>query len=88
MQKFIAYLKRPYQEKGFIIGTFDVLLRAVTAFVWVYLLGVLVQLVWSSLMQDYNPMAKMWWFSYSFLIFFGASWIAYILLFVRDYYEE
>jgi hypothetical protein len=88
MQKVIAYFKRPYEEKGFFLGMCDVIIRIVTAFVWLYLLTILFRLVWDSLLLDYNPLAKVWWFSYSFFIFFGASWLAYILLFVRDYYEE
>ena len=88
MQAIVEYLKKPYREKGIFIGTLDVLLRLVTAFLWIYLLTVLVRLVWSSLLLDYDPRSKMWWMSYSFLIFFGASWIAYIICFVRDYYEE
>ena len=88
MQKFMNYLRKPYQEKGLLLGTLDLVVRFIAAFVWVYLLIVLVRLVWDSVVVDYNPLAKMWWFSYSFLIFFGASWLAYILLFVRDYNEE
>lgn len=85
MQTFLTYLKKPYQEKGLFLGTLDLLLRAVAVFVWVYLMTVLVRLVVESLVLDYNPLSKLWWLSYSFLICFGASWLAYILLFVRDY---
>lgn len=90
MQKLIAFIKRPYAEKGFIVGTFDLLLKLVTLFVWGYLTVVLGMMFFDSLLTDYNPLNKMWWFSYCFLIFFGATWLAYIIFFVRSYdeYEE
>lgn len=88
MHKLFAYLKRPYEQKGFIIGMVDTCLKAVTLFVWGYLTVVLCALFFNSMMLDYNPMNKMWWFSYCFLIFFGATLLAYILLFVRTYNEE
>ena len=88
MHKLFAYLKRPYEQKGFIIGTVDTCLKAVTLFVWWYLTVVLCALFFNSMMLDYNPMNKMWWFSYCFLIFFGATLMAYILVFVRTYNED
>ncbi len=88
MHKLFAYLKRPYEQKGFIIGAVDTCLKAVTLFVWGYLTMVLCALFFNSMMLDYNPMNKMWWFSYCFLIFFGATLLAYILLFVRTYNED
>lgn len=88
MQKLIAFIKRPYAEKGFIVGTFDSLLKLVALFVWGYLTVVLGMMFLDSLLTDYNPLNKMWWFSYCFLIFFGATWLAYIILFVRNYNED
>ncbi|MGN0024643.1 MAG: hypothetical protein ACI351_04340 [Candidatus Avelusimicrobium sp.] len=88
MQKLIAFIKRPYAEKGFIVGTFDTILKLVALFIWGYLTVVLGMLFIESILVDYNPLNKMWWFSYCFLIFFGATWLAYIILFVRDYTEE
>ena len=88
MQKLIAFIKRPYAEKGFIVGTFDAILKLVALFVWGYLMVVLVMLFTESMLVDYNPLNKMWWFSYCFLIFFGATWLAYIVFFVRDYNED
>jgi len=88
MERIIEYFKRPYSEKGFFLGTCDLIIRFVAVFVWFYLLTILFRLVWDSLMVDFDPLMKMWWFSYSFLIFFGASWLTYILLFVRDYYGD
>lgn len=88
MQKLIAFIKRPYTEKGLIVGTFDSLLKLLALFVWGYLTVVLGMLFVESLLTDYNPVNKMWWFSYCFLIFFGATWLAYIVMFVRSYTEE
>lgn len=88
MQKILTYLKRPFEAKGMVIGVFDTCLKVVTLFVWGYITVVLCSLFFTSLMVDYNPLNKMWWFSYCFLIFFGATLLAYILLFVRSYYEE
>ncbi len=88
MDKITMYFKKPYMEKGKWWSTVDWVVRAITVFVWCYVTTVLARLVWDSLLLDYNPMAKMWWFSYSFLILFGASWLAYIVLFVRDYYNK
>lgn len=83
----MAYLKRPYAEKGLIIGTFDLLLKLFAPCVWGYLAVILCTLFFDSMLMDYNPVSKMWWFSYCFLIFFGGTWLAYIVLFVRDYYD-
>ncbi|WP_428062227.1 hypothetical protein [Candidatus Avelusimicrobium fimicolum] len=88
MQAIISYLKKPYAEKGFIIGTFDSLLKLLALCVWGYLAVILGSLLWESLLTDYNPLNKLWWFSYCFFIFFGATWLAYIVLFVRNYNEE
>ena len=69
----------------------DVCVKALTIVVWVYLMCIQVSLVWQSIQLDYNPLNQLWWFSYAFLMFFGGSLLAYILLFVRDYddgYEE
>ena len=88
MQAIISYLKKPYAEKGFIIGTFDSLLKLLALCVWGYLAVILGSLLWESLLTDYNPLNKLWWFSYCFFIFFGATWLAYIVFFVRNYNEE
>lgn len=68
----MAYLKRPYAEKGLIIGTFDLLLKLFALCVWGYLAVILCTLFFDSMLMDYNPVSKMWWFSYCFLIFSGA----------------
>lgn len=88
MQRLLTFIKKPYAEKGVVIGTCDVVLKAVVLCVWVYVTVVLAQLFIGSLVTDYNPLNKMWWFSYCFLMFFGASWLTYIVLFVRDYNEN
>ncbi|MBR5151233.1 MAG: hypothetical protein IKW71_00150 [Elusimicrobiaceae bacterium] len=88
MQKFLAYVKQPYAEKGFIRATLDMCLRVLTALVWGYLMFILWNLLFDALVRNYNPAMKLWWCSYCFIMFFGATWLAYILLFVRDYYGE
>ena len=87
MQKLIVYLKQPYQEKGVIRATLDLALRLLTVVVWGYLMFILGHLLFDALIHNYDPAQKIWWFSYCFIICFGATWLAYILLFVRDYYE-
>ena len=82
----LSYLKRPYEEKGLIIGTLDLLLKLLAVFVWGYITVILCSLFFDSLLTDYNPLNKLWWFSYCFLIFFGATWLAYFVLFVLDYF--
>ncbi len=79
---------KPFSAKGFVWGLTDVIVKALTIVVWVYLMCIQVSLVWQSLRLDYNPVNQLWWFSYAFLMFFGGSLLAYILLFVRDYNEE
>jgi len=86
MEKFMEYIKRPYAEKGVILATVDFVIRALALFVWGYLLFISVGLVVQSLRVDYDPFAKLWWFSYSGIIFIGSSWLAYIILFMRSYY--
>lgn len=88
MQKFVAYIKQPYEEKGAFRATLDLCLRVVTVVVWGYLVFILGNLLFDALVRNYDPAMKLWWFSYCFIIFFGATWLAYILLFVRDYYGE
>ena len=88
MQKIMEYIKQPYQEKGLVRATLDVCLRALTVIVWVYLMWILGHLLLDALLRNYDPALKMWWCSYCFIIFFGATWLAYILLFVLDYYGE
>ena len=86
MEKLTEYLRRPYEEKGVVLATVDFALRAVTLFVWAYLLFISVALVIESLRVDYDPFAKLWWFSYCSIVFIGSSWLAYIILFMRSYY--
>lgn len=88
MQNIIAFIKRPCAEKGLIKGTCDLALKSIVLVVWCYLTIVLVRLFVGSLLTDYNPLNKLWWFSYCFWMFFGATWLAYIVFFVRDYNEE
>ena len=78
---------KPFTAKGFLWGLVDVIVKALTVIVWVYLMCIQLSLVWQSIQLDYNPMTQLWWFSYAFLMFFGGSLLAYILLFVRDYNE-
>ena len=79
---------KPFTAKGFWWGLTDVAVKTVTIVLWVYLMCIQLSLVWQSIQLDYNPMNQLWWFSYAFLMFFGATLLAYILLFVRDYNEE
>ena len=86
MQKWIVYIKQPYEEKGVIKATLDMVLRALTLGVWGYLVYVLGMLLVDALVHNYSMVQKMWWFSYCFIVGLGGTWLAYILLFVRDYY--
>ena len=79
---------KPFTAKGIWWGSVDVLVKALTIAVWTYLLYILGLLMWQSIELDYNRFTQLWWFSYCFLMLFGASLLAYILLFVRDYNEE
>ncbi len=79
---------KPFTQKGLWWGLTDICVKLLTIVVWVYLICIQVSLIWQSIQLDYNPLNQLWWFSYAFLMFFGASWLAYILLFVRDYNDE
>ncbi len=87
MKKLALYFKLPYQEKGFIKATLDFILRAATVFVWVWLARVLFALFFDALLHHYDPVQKVWWGAYGFVVLFGFSWITYLILFVRDYYQ-
>ncbi len=87
MEKLKLYFKTPYEEKGLLKATLDFVFRAVTVVVWMYMVWVLSTLLVDALLHDYNPITKMWWFSYCFIVFVGGTWLAHIALFVRDYYE-
>jgi len=87
MQMLLSFFKKPYAQKGPVLGTCDLLLKAVVLFVWCYLTVMLARLFVGSMLTDYDPLHKVWWFSYCFWIFFGASWLSYIVFFVRDYNE-
>lgn len=78
---------KPFTAKGFFWGCVDVVVKALTIAVWTYLMYILGSLMWQSIQLDYNRFTQLWWFSYCFLMFFGASLLAYILLFVREYEE-
>ena len=79
---------KPFTAKGFWWGLVDIAVKAVTVLTWGYLMYIQISLVWQSIQLDYNPLNQLWWFSYAFLMFFGGSLLAYILVFVRDYNEE
>ena len=78
----------PYRERGIFWGTVDWVVRVLAVFVWCYVVTILLRLLLDSFLMDFNPVNKLWWCSYSFLIFFGATWLAYIALFVRNYYGD
>ena len=92
MTKLLHFFTKPFAAKGFFWGSVDMLVKLTTITVWIYLMCILGSLIWQSIKLDYNPVNQLWWFSYCFLMCFGGSLIAYILLFVRDYndyeYEE
>ena len=79
---------KPFSAKGLFWGTLDLLVKLCAAFVWIYVAGVLFFLMQESFRLDYSLTTQLWWFAYCFLIFFGASVLAYILIFLRDYNEE
>lgn len=87
MSKIALYFTLPYQEKGFLKATFDFVLRFVAVVTWCWISGLLVRLFVDALLHDYSPLQKVWWGAYGFIMFFGATWLLYILLFVRDYYQ-
>ncbi len=58
MQKLIAFIKRPYAEKGLIVGTFDSLLKLVALFVWCYLTVVLGMLLYLQFTKLIKKMGK------------------------------
>ena len=87
MNKVWLYFTLPYREKGFIKATLDFILRAVTVLVWGWLACILFRLFIDALLFNYSPLQKVWWGAFGFIMLFGASWLAYILLFVRDYYH-
>lgn len=88
----MAYLHflfiKPFTAKGLLWGAVDVAVKLITAVVWLYLVYILGGLIWTSFQLDYNRYTQLWWVAYAFLMFFGGSLLAYILLFVRDYDEE
>ena len=88
MTKFNQFFIKPFTAKGFFWGCLDVLIKVCALVVWVYLVYILGMLVWQSIQLDYNRFTQLWWLSYCFLMFFGGTLLAYILLFVRDYNEE
>lgn len=79
---------QPFTEKGIVWGTIDAIIKLATAFVWIYLFGILASLLWQSLVMDYDPFTQLWWLAYCFLILFGASLLTYIIFFVREYPQE
>ncbi len=88
MTSIYHFFIKPFAAKGFVWGLVDLCVKIITAAVWAYLTWILVSLIQQSILLDYNRLTQLWWFSYCFLMFFGVSLLAYILLFVRDYGEE
>lgn len=79
---------KPFTEKGLIQGTLDLIVKLIAISVWLYLVGILFHLMRQSFLFDYSRVTQLWWGAYCFVMFFGASLIAYILIFLRDYNEE
>lgn len=79
------FLIKPFTAKGLLWGTVDLFVKLVALTVWVYLTYILGALVYKTFVWDYNHMTQLWWCAYCFILFFGASVLAYILVFVRDY---
>lgn len=88
MQRITDFFVRPFSERGMLLGTLDLFVKLLTIVFWVLLLGTLVSLVATSFAVDYNPMKRLWWVFYSFIVFAGGSLLAYILVFVRSYNQD
>lgn len=88
MTKLHTFFIKPFVKKGFLWGLADLLVKVLAMYVWVYILCILGSLIAETLRLDYNRLTNLWWFTYCFIIFFGATLLAYIVLFVRDYNEE
>ena len=76
---------KPFAAKGYFWGTVDLAVKLFASFVWIYLTGILISLILQSIRLDYSLTTQLWWAAYCFMIFFGASMLAYILVFMRDY---
>lgn len=81
------FFVKPFSAKGFWWGLTDVVIKALTVVIWLWVFFTQLSLIWQSIRTDYNPLTLLWWFSFAFLMIFGSSLLAYILLFVRDYNE-
>ena len=88
MMRLQRFFTQPFTEKGIFWGIIDALVKLVALIIWADLTWIMCGVMHQSILLDYNPVTQLWWFSYCFLIFFGASWLAYIAIFVRDYNEE
>ena len=88
MTNIYYFFVKPFTAKGLVWGCVDLCIKIITLVVWVYLVGILISLIGQTIKFDYNRLTQLWWCAYCFLIFFGASFLAYILLFVRDYNTE
>ena len=88
MTKLHQFFIQPFTAKGFVWGLVDMLVKVCTLVVWLYLVYIAGALVWKTLTLDANRYTQLWWCAYSFLILFGGTLLAYILLFVRDYKED
>jgi len=88
MSAIVTFFKKPFAEKGLIIGSCDLIVKIAVLYTWIYLVCVLGAMCAESLRYDFDPLKKLWWMSYCFIIFFGATWLSYIVFFVRDYDEE
>ena len=77
---------KPFQAQGVFFGALDVAVKIIALAFWVYAAVFSATTIYGAVMYEYNPMVRMWWFAYSFIIFLGASLIAYPAVFERKKY--
>lgn len=83
MRQFINSIKNSF-KKNIFIGIADVLFRLFSAFIWVVVVVLLWQFVWEAFTVPQLASQKMWWLSYSVLVFIVISTLAYTAIFDRE----
>jgi len=86
MTNFVSRLFIKPFKQGPVKGTLDVAVKIIALAFWVYVTAFAVTTVYGALMYEYNPKVTMWWIAYCFLLFLGASIIAYPAVFERKKY--
>ncbi len=76
-------IKAPF-KKGIITGALDILFRLVSITIWAVTVHLLFRFMWEAVFLETIPAQKVWWLTYSMMMFVMVTVLAYTAVWDRE----